>query len=59
MNINMNKILLLTGVITLLTTTGCIFPGGGGGGRDGDRHDGPRAVIVAPVPVVVVRHDHD
>ena len=56
----MKKILFLTGIITLLTTTGCIFPGG-------ERHDeharyenhdevivGPPAVEVR-APEVVVR----
>jgi hypothetical protein len=49
----MKKILFLTGIISLLTTTGCIFPGG-------ERHDeharyeNRDAVIVGP-PAVVVR----
>ncbi|MGB7746257.1 MAG: hypothetical protein WBN75_03115 [Verrucomicrobiia bacterium] len=49
----MKKILFLTGMITLLTTTGCIFPGG-------ERHDEHARyenhddVIVGP-PAVVVR----
>ena len=56
----MKKILFLTGIISLLTTAGCIFP-------EGERHDeharyeyhdevivGPPAVVVR-VPEVVVR----
>lgn len=55
----MTKILLLTGIATLLSTTGCIFPEGGRRGHARfEHHDEvvvePRAVIVAP-PVVVVR----
>jgi hypothetical protein len=55
----MKKILFLSGIITLLTTTGCIVPEGG---RDGharyEHHDdvivGPPAVVVR-APEVVVR----
>jgi hypothetical protein len=50
----MKKILFLTGMAVLLSTTGCIFAGGDGrdhGGRDRharDYHhdDGPSAVVV-------------
>jgi hypothetical protein len=42
--LKMKKILLFTGLITLLTTTGCIVPYNGG-------HE--HAVVVGP-PVVVV-----
>ena len=58
---NMKKILLFTGIISLLITAGCIFPEGGrGGGReDGhargpERYEGRSEVRVGP-PVVVVR----
>ena len=48
----MKKILFLTGVITLLTTTGCIFPGG-------ERHERARyerhEEIRVDAPVVAVR----
>jgi hypothetical protein len=54
----MKKILLLSGVITLLTTTGCLVSDGGRGHARYERHDdvvvGPPAVVVA-VPEVVVR----
>jgi len=47
----MKKILFLTGMITLLSTTGCIFPGG-------ERHEQARyehhdEVLVGPPAVVV------
>jgi hypothetical protein len=50
----MKTILLLTGVITLLTTTGCLVSEGGrhGHGRY-ERHS--EAIIMGPPPVVVVR----
>ena len=55
----MKKILYLTGIVTLLSTTGCIFPGGGGRGHARyEHHDdvivGPPVVVVRP-PEVVVR----
>ena len=58
----MEKILFLSGVITLLTTTGCIVPVGEGP-RYGGYHGHPRyegryerhsEVIVGP-PVIIVR----
>ena len=55
----MKKILFLTGVITLLTTAGCIFPGGGRHERAGyERHDEIRMgapVVAVRVPEVDVR----
>jgi hypothetical protein len=55
----MKKILLITGMLALLSTTGCIFPEGGGRGHARyERHDavvvGPPAVVVRP-PEVIVR----
>jgi hypothetical protein len=50
----MKKLLLLSGVLTLLSTTGCIFPEGDRGGHDHARFDGPRPVVVA-APEVIVR----
>jgi hypothetical protein len=55
----MKKILFLTGMITLFSTTGCIFPGGDRGGHARyEHHDevlvGPPAVVVR-APAVVVR----
>jgi hypothetical protein len=55
----MKKILFLGGIITLLTTIGCIVPEGGRGGHARyEHHDdvvvGPPAVVVR-VPEVVVR----
>jgi hypothetical protein len=47
----MKKILYLTGIVTLLSATGCIFPGGGG--REHARYDHHDDVVVGP-PVVVV-----
>jgi hypothetical protein len=47
----MKQILLLTGVITLLTTTGCLVSEGGHHGHG--RYEGHSAVIVGPPPVVV------
>lgn len=47
----MKKILLLTGVLTLLSATGCIVAEDGG--HRHERHDGPGEVVVGP-PVVVV-----
>jgi hypothetical protein len=47
----MKKILFLTGIISLLTTTGCIFPEGGG--REHARYEHHDAVIVGPPPVIV------
>ena len=57
--LNMKKTLFLTGIISLLTTTGCIFPEGGGRGHARyEHHDdvivGPPAVEVR-APEVVVR----
>ncbi|MGA9778186.1 MAG: hypothetical protein WBS33_07935 [Verrucomicrobiia bacterium] len=48
----MKRILFLTGMVTLLSTTGCIFPGGGG--REHARYEHHDAVVVGP-PAVVVR----
>jgi len=52
----MKMILLVTGVVTLLMTTGCLVPGGGprGHARGHERYEYPEAVIVGP-PVVEVR----
>jgi hypothetical protein len=55
----MKKILLFAGIITLLTTTGCIVPYNGGHEHAGYGHRdavvvGP-PVLVVPAPVVVVR----
>ncbi len=52
MNHIMKKILFLTGIVSLLSTTGCIFPEGGRGGRA--RYEHHDAVVVGP-PAVVVR----
>jgi hypothetical protein len=35
----MRFIIYLAALITMLSTTGCIFPGGGGGGGHDDHHD--------------------
>jgi hypothetical protein len=48
----MKKILLLTGLITLLTTSGCIVPEGGQ--HEHARYENQPQVVVGP-PVVVVR----
>jgi hypothetical protein len=48
----MKKILYLTGIATLLSTTGCIFPGGDRGGHA--RYEHHDAAVVGP-PVVEVR----
>jgi hypothetical protein len=55
----MKKILYLTGIVALLSTTGCIFPEGERGGHARyEHHDdvivGPPAVVVS-APEVVVR----
>ena len=52
---NMKKILLFTCVISLLTTTGCIFPQGGRErhARGPERYEGRSEERVGP-PVVVV-----
>jgi hypothetical protein len=47
---NMKIILLITSIITLLTTTGCFFPGG----RDGWHHGG-RGEVDGTTPVVAVQ----
>jgi len=49
----MKKILHLIGIATLLSTTGCIFPGGERGGQGHARYES-HPVIVGP-PVVVVQ----
>jgi hypothetical protein len=48
----MKKILLLTGLVSLLSTTGCLVSEGGGHGHA--RYEHHDAVIVGP-PVVEVR----
>ena len=58
--ISMKKTLFIFGVISLFSTTGCIFPEGRGGGRGHDRdHDHARYEhhdeVVAGPPVLVVR----
>ena len=50
----MKKILLFAGIFTLLSTTGCIFPGGERGGHGHARYERHDAVIVGP-PIVEVR----
>jgi hypothetical protein len=60
---NMKHILLLISVVTLVGTTGCIFPGHRGGGDYGGHEDhhghgeyeGHSEYNHAPEPVVVVR----
>jgi hypothetical protein len=47
----MKRILFLTGIISLLTTTGCIFPEGEGHGHA--RYESHPEVMVGPPPVVV------
>ena len=53
----MKKILLLSGVITLLTTTGCLVSEGGGRGHyhGHARYESHADVIVVGPPPVVVR----
>jgi predicted RNA binding protein YcfA (HicA-like mRNA interferase family) len=55
----MKKILCLTGIIALLSTTGCIFPGGDRGGHARyEHHDEARVVspvVVVHAPEVIVR----
>ncbi len=48
----MKKILYLTGIISLLSTTGCIVPEGGRGGQA--RYEHHDEAVVGP-PVVEVR----
>lgn len=48
----MKKILLLACILSLLSTIGCIVPGGGG--RDHARYEHHDEVIVGP-PALVVR----
>jgi hypothetical protein len=48
----MKTILLFTGIITLLASTGCIVDDGR---RHGWRHDEVSPVVVVGPPVVVVR----
>ena len=50
----MKIILLLTGLVTLLTTTGCLVSEGGWHGREHARYERHDEVIVGP-PAVVVR----
>jgi hypothetical protein len=51
----MKIILFITGMITLLATSGCLVADGGGGReRDHARYEHHDAVIVGP-PVLVVR----
>jgi hypothetical protein len=52
----MNKILFLCGVITLLTTAGCVVAGDGRPDpyRDHARYE-RRPEVIVPDPVVVVR----
>jgi len=54
MSLAMKKILYLTGIVTLLSTTGCIFPGGEGRGHEHARYEHHDDVIVGP-PALVVR----
>ena len=59
MKLNMNKILLLAGLITLLASTGCIIADGERRGHARyERHEeirvGPPVLIVRP-PEVIVR----
>jgi len=53
---NMNTLLLVTGISALLTTTGCLVSEGGwhGHGRGHARFESHSEVIVGP-PAVVVR----
>ena len=50
----MKKILFLTGIATLLSTTGCLVSEGGRGGHGHARYEHRDEVIVGP-PVLVVR----
>jgi hypothetical protein len=50
----MKKILFSAGIVTLLSTTGCLVSDGGRGGHGHARYERHDAVIVGP-PVVVVR----
>jgi hypothetical protein len=59
MILDMNKILLLTGMISLLGTTGCLVSDGGHRHEGYRHHDdvvvvGPPVLVVRP-PVVIVR----
>jgi hypothetical protein len=49
----MKKILFSACIVTFLSATGCIFPGGERGGHEHARYERHDAVIVGP-PVVVV-----
>ena len=48
----MIKVLLITGVFTLLTTTGCLVSEGGHGHAHGGFHS--RSTVIVPGPVLVV-----
>ncbi len=49
----MKKILYLSGIVILLSTTGCIFPRGDRDGRGHGRYERHNAAIVGPWAVVV------
>jgi hypothetical protein len=50
----MKKFLYLTGIVTLLSTTGCIVADGDRGGHEHARYEHHDAVVVGP-PALVVR----
>ena len=59
MILKMKKLLLVTGMLSLLGTTGCLVSDGGHGHEGYRHHDdvvvvGPPVVVVRP-PVVIVR----
>ena len=54
MSPDMKKILFSAGLVTLLSTTGCIFPGDDRGGHEHARYERHDEVIAGP-PVLVVR----
>ena len=49
----MKTILYFTGIVTLLSTSGCFFPEGDRGGREHGRYERHDSVMVGPPPVVV------
>jgi hypothetical protein len=54
MSLDMKKILYLAGMVTMLSTSGCIFPEGDRGRHEHARYEHHDSVVVGP-PVIVVR----